>query len=299
MRRRTFLQGMALISIATLPSYAFNFSDFFGKDDNDKNKDGKSKDPLQILIPLYSYPNWQDDDYIWQKVIDVKEKYPESTIITIVNPNNGNFESANNDFKKGIKDLSDAGITVIGYVYTGFGDRDYDEIVHCIENWAKFYKESGVQGIFFDETSTEKSLVDFYRKLSNEAKERDLPFIVLNCGITTDQEYIDSGIASIVVTYEDTQENLQNNPPQEYNKPSQNTALAMLISEMQGDSVKDLEDFAREHDFGAIYLTEDGADGNAWDSVSAYLEKEVSYALNKDSSGDKDKKKDKGGFFFF
>ena len=254
--------------------------------------------PLQILIPLYSYPNWQDDDYSWKKVIDVKEKYPDSSIITIVNPTNGDFESANNDFKKGIKDLRDAGITVIGYIYTGYGDRNYNEIVHCIDNWAKFYKDSGVQGIFFDETSTEKSLVDFYSKLSNEAKERDLPFIVLNCGITTDQEYIDAGIASIVVTYEDTQENLQNNPPQEYNKPSQNTALAMLISQMQGDSVKDLGDFAREHDFGAIYFTEDGADGNAWDSVSAYLEKEVSYALHHNSSEDNESNQG-GGFFFF
>ncbi len=294
MQRRRFLQTVGALSVASLPSYAFFFDTIFK---GDEEEDNNTKQPLQILIPLYSYPNWQDDEYSWKRVIDVKKKYPNSSIIAIVNPNNGDFESANSDFEKGIQDLTDAGITVIGYVYTGYGDRAYNEIVHCIDNWAKFYKDSGVQGIFFDETSTEKSLIDFYSKLSDEAKKRDLAFVVLNCGITTDQEYIDSGIASIVVTYEDTQQNLQNNPPQTYNQPSQNTSLAMLISEMQGDSVKDLGDFAKKHNFSVIYFTEDGKDGNAWDTVSRYLEDEVKYALHQNSSDNNEQQS--GGFFFF
>jgi hypothetical protein len=237
------------------------------------------KEDLKILIPLYSYPNIGEDVYVWQKIIDTQEQYPDAEIVAIVNPSNGHFTEEDSNYTQGIQDLISANIKVIGYVYTQYGERATEEIVADLDAWEQFYKDTGVSGIFFDETSTDATLLSFYENLTNEARNRGFDFTILNAGTTTDQSYIDSGIASLVVTYENQHETLLSNPPSTYNDPSSSTELSLLIYEMEGDSVDDLIAFAREHQFGYIYFTEDGADGNPWDSTSIYIEDEVAKAL--------------------
>jgi len=238
------------------------------------------KDDLKILIPLYSYPNWWDsENYVWKRLIELKEKYPHAEINAIINPSNGHFRESNSDFEHGIKDLNDANIKMVGYVYTSYGNRSIDEVEADIQAWQEFYQDLGIKGIFFDEVSTNQDKLEHYSKLSNIAKSKGFENIVLNPGITTDQSYIDSGIANIVVTYENPHDKLLSNPPSHYNKPSKSTDLSLLIYEMEDNSVDDLIKFAREHKFEYIYFTEDGADGNPWDSISANLKEEIEKAM--------------------
>jgi len=236
------------------------------------------KEDLKILIPLYVYPD-EEGKKIWQKLIDIKNKYSDIEITAIINPQNGTFDSKDDKFSEGIKDLVDANIRVVGYVYTLYAERNKDEVITDIEAWSSIYKEDGVSGLFFDETSIDRDDLDYYKDLTNEAKERELNFTILNPGITTDQEYVDSNIANIIVSYETTSEEALENPPSTYNEPTENTELSLLIYEMDGDKVDDLISFAREHDFSYIYFTEDGADRNPWDTLSEYFEDEVSKAL--------------------
>jgi len=238
------------------------------------------KDDLKILIPLYSYPNWWDSqNYKWKQLIELKNKYPHAEITAIINPSNGHFRESNSDFEHGIKDLHDANIKMVGYVYTSYGDRSVDEVKADIEAWQEYYQDLGINGIFFDEVSTNKDKLEHYSQLSTIAKSRGFENIILNPGITTDQSYIDSGIATIVVSYENPHDKLLSNPPSSYNKPSKSTDLSLLIYEMEDNSVDDLIQFAREHKFEYIYFTEDGADGNPWDSVSSNLEEEIQKAM--------------------
>jgi len=167
----------------------------------------------------------------------------------------------------------------VGYVSTRYGDRDANDILDDIDAWREIYKNSGVSGIFFDETSTDGDFLDYYRDLTNGAKDRGFNFTILNAGTTTDQSYIDSNIADIVMTYESKYKNLVNNPPETYNSPTANTKLSILVYAMDGDKVDDLISIAREHKFSYIYFTEDGVSGNPWDSISEYLEEEVSKML--------------------
>jgi hypothetical protein len=229
-----------------------------------------------ILIPLYAYPNWWDEEnYVWQKLIDVKNAHPKSAIIAVVNPDNGHFRERNADYERGISDLKKAGISVIGYVYTSYARRDIEEIKDDIDAWKKYYGKIGAQGIFFDETSTDVSALSFYRELADYARTQSFNIVVLNPGTTTDQSYIDAQIADVVVTYENDYASLEKNPPENYNTPSHKTHLALLIHTMKDDHVKSLDKFANDHRFDYVYYTEDGSDGNPWDSVSMYIEKEV------------------------
>jgi len=282
MKRRNFLKSLCAISLA--PSLLLS------EDNIQKNRRLNKRvrqlfnnfmgDDLKILIPLYSYPNWNEDDYLWQQLIEIKNDYPNIEIVAIVNPNNGHFREQNSDFSKGIQDLVEADIKVVGYVYTQYANRNSQEVIDDIEAWRDIYKNDGVSGIFFDEVSTNRDDLTYYNNLSMEAKNRELNFIILNSGITTDQAYIDLGIADIVVTYENPNRELLENPPSSYNRPSQTTDLSILIYQMEDDNVDDLISFAREHKFKYIYFTEDGFDGNPWDSISEYLESEVSKSIS-------------------
>ena len=237
------------------------------------------KDDLKILIPLYSYPNWYNNPYRWQTLIDTKKQYPNVEIIAIVNPNNGQLHTKNSDYTRGIQDLIQAGIKVVGYVFTKYGARNTQEIVKDIEAWKTFYKAEGVSGIFFDETSNKADLLDFYTNLSKEARDRGLPYVILNPGNTTDPSYINTNIADLIVSYENTNEELTTNPPTQYNSPTDSTKLSLLIYKMKDNSIKNLISFAREHHFSYIYFTEDGLDKNPWDSISNYLDAEIKAAL--------------------
>jgi len=232
---------------------------------------------LEILVPLYSYPTKRDnsDNLIWQRVIDIKSKYPTTKITAIVNQSNGEFREKDSNYFEGIKRLVDADIKVIGYVYTNYGERPAEDVTDDIESWSNIYKESGLSGIFFDETSTDSSSLDYYTQLSNEAKNRGLEFIVLNPGTTTNQSYIDSNISNIIVSCEYTYNRLKDNPPSTYNTPTKDTKLSLLVYRMDENGVNELISFAREHRFTYIYFTEDGFDGNPWDSLSQYFEEEV------------------------
>ncbi len=233
------------------------------------------KEDLEILIPLYIYPT----NGAWQELIDIKNNNPNISITAIVNPSNGHFDSEDSNYTKAIKELKSANIRVVGYVSTLYGERDIDEAIADIDAWSRIYKSSGVSGIFFDEVSRDIAYLDYYANLTNQAKSRNLDFNILNPGITTDQKYIDANIADIVVTYENRARSLLENPPKTYNTPTTNTKLSLLVYKLEDNIVDDLISFAREHKFSYIYFTEDGFDRNPWDSISEYLQEEVTKAL--------------------
>jgi hypothetical protein len=237
-------------------------------------KTEKEKNSSAILIPLYSYPNWYDSDYVWQKLIDIKNRNLDKRVVAIINPSNGHFSSENSDYIQGLKDLIKANIEVVGYVYTSYGSRSENEIFQDIDNWSDIYKLYGIRGIFFDETSTDESKLGFYITVSNYAKSKGFYFNILNPGITTEQIYVDSGVTEIIVTYENDYASFKNSPPTTYNEPSILTSLAFLVYEMDGNKTNELYDFSKGKKFDYFYVTEDN-DSNPWDSVSEYLEDEI------------------------
>jgi len=290
MKRRTFLKKLyGLSSMGLLSTFLWakqaQFQEmirfrYANNTTQEEEEEEETQAQLKLLIPLYAYPDIQIEESTWQKLINLKEEYPEVEIMAIVNPENGHFSEENPDYTEGISKLIDAGIRVMGYIYTQYATRDTQAIINDLDAWQSIYQSLGIEGIFFDEASTDSQYIDYYQNLSTEARNRGFDYIILNAGITTDQSYIDSGLANLVVTYETTDQERIENPPSTYNTPSTTTELSLLIYEMETDHVDELIDFAREHQFSYIYFTEDGFDGNPWDSISIYLESEIMGALS-------------------
>jgi hypothetical protein len=75
-----------------------------------------SSTPVGIAIPLYTYPT----DGTWTAVINAKQSYPNVPFIAVINPSSGPGPSKDPNYVQGIKNLQAAGITVLGYVATGY-----------------------------------------------------------------------------------------------------------------------------------------------------------------------------------
>ena len=257
------------------------------KSDGDKNDTTPiSNNKLSILIPLYVYP----DEGAWQEVIDAKNNYPEVEIVAIVNPSNGHFDSSDGGYENSIPLLIDAGVKVVGYVYTNYGDRRDTEIKADIDKWQEFYQDLGVSGIFFDEASTDDSALEYYKDLTNYSELKGFNSTILNPGITTDSAYIEENVADIIVSFEDGYDGWKNNFKSGSvgkNSANENTKLALMVhSASSSEKMEEIISTLKEDGFEYVYVTPD-ADSDPWDSVATYFDGELQEILNDDSTEDK------------
>jgi hypothetical protein len=146
------------------------------------------------IVPLYSDPS----DSSWSAIVAAKQQHMSVPVIAVVNPNNGPGSSRDASYSTGIARLQLGGITVIGYVATGYTARGIPAVEADIDRWKSFYPT--IQGIFFDEQSNQTGDEAFYRTLSQYAKANAFSFTVGNPGADTGPTYI--GAVDVGLIYE-------------------------------------------------------------------------------------------------
>ncbi len=150
-----------------------------------------------IVIPLYTYPT----DGTWSEVIQAKQSYPSVPIVAIINPNSGPGSSKDVNYVNGIANLEAAGVTVLGYVATGYGTSSYSGISNVeqqISQYELWYPK--VQGIFFDEMSGSASTQSYYQTLKDYVSSLGMGLTFGNPGTVVDASLV--GIFSNLVIYE-------------------------------------------------------------------------------------------------
>lgn len=146
-----------------------------------------------IIIPAYEYPGngWA-----------IAFANAESIFAMIFNPHNGPGASYD-DVYRGMADRWRAlGAKVLGYSFTSYGARSPIEIQNEIQNWKDWY---GVDGIFYDETSSSVKHVGYYGRLCGIAKTMlgTESTVILNPGAIPDPVY--ASVADIICTAETDQ----------------------------------------------------------------------------------------------
>lgn len=134
-----------------------------------------------IMIPLYIYPCAH-----WSRLKEMKIRYPSVPFLVIINPNNGPGDTTDSNYVSGVDLLHSAGITVLGYVHTKYGTRPELEIISEIELYRKWYN---LDGIMFDEVSSEKGYESYYLILGDESKRIGCSITVGNPGTCVPQSY--------------------------------------------------------------------------------------------------------------
>lgn len=178
-KTRTILGIFAILMIVTTPILTTSHPAF-------------AASSTGLIVPLYSYPG-----SYWNQVIQAKNAHPSVPIVAVVNPNNGPGSSIDSTYASSIKQLQSAGITVLGYVYTGYGSRSTSSAEADILTYHNWYN---VNGIFFDEMSNVSGYESYYSTLTQYVKSHGMTMTVGNPGTDTLSSYV--GTVDNLVIYE-------------------------------------------------------------------------------------------------
>jgi hypothetical protein len=139
-----------------------------------------------VYVPLFVYPADKGlADY--DALLFAKQKHPLIPIITTINPASGPGEFIDNNFINATKKLQSGGVTVLGYIYAGFGPRDKDMILADVDKYIKWYN---VDGIFIDEFANWPGYEDKFREVDAYAKSQGLKVVIANAGWEVTESYV-------------------------------------------------------------------------------------------------------------
>ena len=163
-----------------------------------------------IAIPSYFYPDpvgckTSIITCYWTRAI---AKYP-TTEVMIINPDSGPGTSQNSDYVRQVNDAHAAGVKIIGYVYTNYGNRAISLVTADIDKYYQYYT---MDGIFLDEASNDCSQVDYYTALKDYIEAEEDQLVVLNPGTHTPECYRTTG--DIFAVFEDSYSNYVNWSPE-------------------------------------------------------------------------------------
>jgi hypothetical protein len=202
----------------------------------------------------------------WDKLTALKQKYPSQEIVACFNPSNGDFTGRDTTLGNGLAKWKAAGIKIIGYVYTKYGARPAADVKTAISHYKTYYPEVS-HGIFFDEMKNSAGSEAYYTDLTNYAHTNIGPFTMGNPGTSTITSYFPTvdciliyesvGLPSVATVQQRT-----------LGQPKEKCGIIPhTVPTFNAQFVKDVKQYVNY-----IYITNDGADGNPWNSLSSYTE---------------------------
>jgi len=216
-----------------------------------------------LYVPLYTYPT----SSTWSTLVSTKNAHPNLPMLVAINPSSGVGSSKDNNFVNGINNLKSAGIKVIGYVYTSYGQRSTSAMQDEINKYKSWY---GVDGIFFDEMSNSGGLEGYYSNINNFVKSTGMTFTMGNPGTDTSSSYV--GTMDNIIIYErqglpsvDSLKGWHTN----YDKKNF-SIIPYGVSSLDTQFINNVKNYV-----GWIYITNDGLP-NPWDSLPSYFNNLVS-----------------------
>jgi len=144
------------------------------------------------LVPLYVYPGAD-----WDSLVDVASNVK---IIAIINPNSGPLATVDSTYASYMTKLKNAGIEMVGYVYTSYGTRDMSDVQADVNTYVSQYPL--ITGIFFDEGANDASMVAWYTQAYTYVMSKPgYQHVIINPGVAPDEGYL--AASTSIVIYED------------------------------------------------------------------------------------------------
>ena len=143
-----------------------------------------------IAVPSYFGPG-----PLWARM----ERARPGVGMAIINPSNGPGAARDSRYAAQVKNSQSAGLTVLGYVHTAYGARRASAVRADVDAYCLWY---GVDGVFFDEASTERSYASsYYAALYDHVQAHNgKALTILNPGRQTAECYM--AVADVIVTFE-------------------------------------------------------------------------------------------------
>jgi hypothetical protein len=200
-----------------------------------------------IAVPSYFYP-CSSSSCSWTML----DKGAPKVGIAIINPNSGSGSSSDPNYVKQTKTTQAAGISVLGYVYTSYGDRSLSSVEKDINNYYNWYK---VDGIFFDEGySNDCGKQTYYQTLNSYVKAKGGKGItIVNYGTNTPSCYINA--SDILVNFESNYSDYLNFKPSSWTKSYPASHFWQIVYGASQSSISNVMKLAALNNAGWVYVT--------------------------------------------
>ncbi len=244
--------------------------------------------PMGVLVPLYGYPlvtsgsgatSTTVPNPAWTAVAANAAFVPT---VAVINPSNGPVACTTppsatlNAFQQGIAHLHQAGVTVLGYVNTSYGQRDAALVQQDVQTYAQCY---GVDGVFFDEVSNKASQAAYYAAAAAAVRQDIVPIsgkpalVAINPGSYPDISIANT--ADITVMHESADLNLSP-PPSTLSSyaPGKFAYLAYGIGNLSQTQTATLTSLFQQG-VGYVYLTDQGNGSDPWVALSTEYSSQI------------------------
>ena len=176
-------------------------------------------------------------------------------------------------YANAVTNLANHGVEIAGYVYSSYGNRSAIEITQDI--WLMKQSFPQMSAVFIDEVSGLASDYSTYRAVADYAHAQGLKLIFNPGTMPADANYLTLADVSVVG------ENAVDVSPMVATAQQAGSSTSHIATLEYGiDAASVLSQTRQLLDKGAgyVYVTEDGADGNPWDSLAATFNDQVSLA---------------------
>jgi hypothetical protein len=206
-----------------------------------------------IAVPMYEYPTIGT---FWDDITGVGG---DDLPFVIVNPANGPGASVDPTYTAEIAENTTDGIRSIGYVYTTYQTRNFQEVYDDIDDWYQLYP--GISGIFIDliEDNTPQELC-YAAGLYNHVKNvHPSDLVILNPGTNINPSYEPYG--DIFMNAENTlavyQASWQPMYPGWDDNPAYQNRFWHAIHTTGGGGLATALSLTRANNAGWVYITDD------------------------------------------
>jgi len=233
------------------------------------------------MVPLYVYPG-----SAWDSVISAAES--GVPIVAIINPNSGPDASGpDSSYTTYMQKLTNAGVEMVGYVHTSYGDRAIADVNADIDTYASKYP--GLKGIFIDEASASANEVSYYTQVyAHITSKSGYSNTILNPGTQPDEGYV--AISTNIVVFEDVGSNWSGSSssfptwvkcaPSASAKANYKYKFSSIAYATATNSVASIIASMQTSGMGLVYVTDGAAGCCTYDSLASYFTSSLSSTVS-------------------
>lgn len=220
--------------------------------------------PQGSLVPSYIYPG-----SVWTNFLNTR-----AVGSVIINPNSGPGTAPDANYQAVTKAAKAAGIKVLGYVHTSYGQRNATDVLNEIQRFLTWYN---VDGIFLDETASAASMIPYYDAIARQIHALPGLIVVLNCGVHPAEGYMNVG--DVIVTFENTYKNYLNlKYPSWVFKYAPTRFCHIVHTTSNATSMKEVIRLSQQRNAAFVYATDDSG-ANPYDKVPTFWSSETAEVL--------------------
>jgi Spherulation-specific family 4 len=214
------------------------------------------------FVPAYFYSST-----IWAQAIDTR---PAPSVV-LLNVDSGPGTGPASHFQTLVRQAQDAGITVLGYASTSYGQSAISSVETQVQEYKSWY---GVNGIFLDLTQGTPGEFSYYQTLSKFIRSTIPNGVVwLNPGDYPDPEFM--SIANVVMVFEGPYSAYVSNRVPSWVSQYSPSQFAHVIYETPASDLASAVSLSRERRAGHLFVTDLSVPGNPYGALPSYWSQEV------------------------